>query len=118
MIRWRVCWLRRVARRPVHVPISFAAVAHLADSFLTLLRRRQGEQLEAWLAAAQQSDVGDLRRFARGLQDDRAAVQAGLTLGSSNGQTEGQITRLKLIRRTMDGRGSFELLRQRLLGAA
>jgi transposase len=97
---------------------AIATAARLTDRFLTLLRQRQGGQLEAWLVEAQQSAVDDLRRFACGLQEDRAAVQAGLTLDYSNGQTEGQITRLKLVRRTMYGRGSFELLRQRLLGAA
>lgn len=97
---------------------AIATATRLTWRFLTLLRQRQGSQLEAWLVEAQQREVGDLRRFACGLQDDRAAVQAGLTLNYSNGQTEGQITRLKLIRRSMYGRGNFELLRQRLLGAA
>jgi transposase len=97
---------------------AIATAARLAGRFLALLRERQGSQLEAWLVEAQQSEVDDLRRFACGLQDDRAAVQAGMTLDYSNGQTEGQITRLKLVRRSMYDRGSFELLRRRLLGAA
>jgi transposase len=49
------------------------------------------------------------------LRDDLAAVRAGLTLAHSNGQTEGQINRLKLLRRTMYGRGHVDLLQRRLL---
>lgn len=64
------------------------------------------------------SGITELDRFSRGLTDDRAAVEAGLTLGWSNGQTEGQVNRLKLLKRSMYGRASFDLLRLRLLNAA
>lgn len=56
--------------------------------------------------------------FARGLRDDRPAVTAALSLPWSNGQTEGQITKLKLVKRQMYGRAKLDLLRARLLGAA
>jgi len=59
-----------------------------------------------------------MRRFALGLRNDAGAVHAGLTLSYSNGQTEGQINRLKLVKRAMYGRGTFEILRQRVLHAA
>ena len=45
-------------------------------------------------------------------------MKAGLTLSWSNGQTEGQVHRLKLIKRQMYGRGSFKLLRKRVLHRA
>ncbi len=50
--------------------------------------------------------------------EDRAAVEAGLTQVWSNGQTEGQINKLKLLKRQMYGRAKFDLLRQRVLHAA
>ena len=53
--------------------------------------------------------------FANGLQRDLTAVSAGLSLPWSNGQVEGQINRLKLIKRSMYGRASFDLLRHRVL---
>jgi Helix-turn-helix domain of resolvase/Transposase len=59
-----------------------------------------------------------LARFARGLQEDLAAVTAGVTLPWSNGPVEGQITRLKLLKRQGYGRTGFALLRQRVLQAA
>ncbi len=64
------------------------------------------------------SEIADLQRFAAGLLLDKAAVEAGLTLEWSNGQTEGQVNRLKTVKRQMDGRASFDLLRQRVLHGA
>jgi transposase len=64
------------------------------------------------------SGIEELTRFARGLRDDLAAVTAGLTLEWSNGATEGQIHRLKLMKRQGYGRAGFALLRQRVLQAA
>jgi transposase len=56
-------------------------------------------------------------RFASGVEQDKAAVQAGLTLPISNGQVEGQVTKIKLIKRIMFGKAGFPLLRQRVLHA-
>ena len=55
--------------------------------------------------------------FANGVTKDRAAVCAAIALPWSNGQTEGQITKLKLVKRQMYGRGKLDLLQARLLGA-
>ncbi len=63
------------------------------------------------------SEVTEVGRFARGLRDDFEAVKAGLTLVHSNGQTEGFVNKLKLTKRSMYGRGRFDLLRQRVLHA-
>jgi transposase len=63
--------------------------------------------------------VGPVRdRFARGLTNDRAAVEAALSLEWSNGQTEGQVNKLKLLKRQMYDRANFDLLRRRVLQAA
>ncbi len=92
------------------------AIAHrLGQDFAALLREREGGRLDAWIADACASGVGELRRFAQGLLLDEAAVRAGLTLEWSNGQTEGHVNRLKTLKRQMYGRAGFVLLRQRLL---
>ncbi len=65
--------------------------------------------------SASGSGIAALRGFAIGLRADYAAVEAGLTLEWSNGQTEGQINRLKLLKQQMYGRAGFTLLRQRVL---
>lgn len=90
----------------------------LAMDFLELVRERRADQLPRWLHAAEVSGLDELQSFARGIQRDRRAVEAGLTLEWSNGQTEGQVNRLKTLKRQMYGRASFPLLRQRLLHPA
>ncbi len=87
----------------------------LAQAFTTMARERQGEELDAWIVRTRASENADLQRFAAGLLRDRAAVHAGLTLEWSNGQTEGQVNRLKSVKRQMYGRAGFDLLRQRVL---
>ena len=71
---------------------AIATAVDLAEDFLVMLRRREGERLPAWLAAAEASGVEELQRFAGKLRADQDAVQAGLTLRYSNGQTEGHVT--------------------------
>lgn len=87
----------------------------LAQRFMHMIRQRQPDALDPWLEAAQASAVAPLRNFAVHLRQDYAAVKAALTVAWSNGQTEGQVNRLKLIKRQMYGRAQFDLLRQRLL---
>jgi len=89
----------------------------LAQQFARLVRTRQADGLDAWLVAAQQGPP-ELRRFARGITRDQAAVQAALRLPWSQGQVEGQVNRTKLIKRLMFGRGSLDLLRRRVLYSA
>jgi transposase len=97
---------------------SVAQAYALSQAFLAIVRERRGDDLEAWMAEAMHSGIDELARFARGLQDDLSAITAGLTLEWNNGVTEGQIHRLKLVKRQGYGRAGFALLRQRLLLAA
>jgi len=90
----------------------------LPQAFLAIVREHRGRDLEAWITAATDSGIGALARFARGRQEDLAAIQAGLTLAWSNGPVEGQITRLTRLKRQGYGRTGFALLRQRVLPAA
>jgi transposase len=87
----------------------------LVQEFLQMVRTRGGKQLESWLTKVRACPLPELRRFANGIERDKAAVFAGLTLSYNNGQTEGQVTRIKLIKRMMYGRAGFALLRQRVL---
>jgi transposase len=73
------------------------------------------DHLDDWISAAEQ---GGFKGFAASLRQDREAVHAALTLPWSTGPVEGQINRLKVIKRTMYGRASFDRLRRRALAAA
>ncbi|HSH78071.1 MAG TPA: transposase [Herpetosiphonaceae bacterium] len=77
--------------------------------------RAASEQLDRWLTDVEATGVPEMRAFARGLRKDYAVVKAGLTLAYSNGQTEAQVQRLKLLKRAMFGQAGFDLLRQRVL---
>ena len=87
-------------------------VAQLANEFLVLLREKRREELSNWLAQATQSPLAS---FAAGLRRDLAAVQAAFSSPWSQGQVEGQVNRLKMLKRQMYGRASFPLLRSRVL---
>ena len=79
------------------------------------MRERHGDALAAWMTEASASGIAALARFAQGLQEDLAAIQAGLTLPWSNGAVEGHVNRLKLLKRQGYGRAGFALLRHRVL---
>jgi transposase len=83
-------------------------------AFHDMIRRRSEPNLDPWLDRARASLVAS---FANGIIKDKAAVSAAIELSWSNGQTEGQITKLKLMKRQMYGRGKLDLLQARMLGA-
>ncbi|KQO88852.1 transposase [Methylobacterium sp. Leaf91] len=82
--------------------------------FQTMIREWRRSDLDVWIEAAARSLLAS---FASGLLKDKAAVAAALTQSWSNGQTEGQITRLKLVKRQMFGRAKLDLLEARMIGA-
>jgi transposase len=89
----------------------------LVQSFGQIVRKREGYRLQDWKKQVAESGLSEVQRFAKGLKRDEVAVLAGLTVVYSNGQVEGQVNKLKLLKRTMYGRAEFPLLRQRVLHA-
>lgn len=89
----------------------------LAQGFAQFVRQRQPDQLEPWLEQALKSQLPPFNRFAKRLREDYDAVKAGVTLPWSNGQTEGPINRLKMLKRQMFGHAGIELLSRRFLNA-
>ena len=87
----------------------------LIDRFHSMVRKKIEADLDPWIVDASTSVIAS---FASGITRDRAAVRAAITEPWSNGQTEGQITKLKLVKRQMYGRGKLDLLQARLIGAA
>jgi len=104
--------------RLVHLCPEIGRIHTLAQDFQEMVRTRTQAALEPWLQEAERSGSPEVEGFAQGLRRDRAAVDAALTLEWSQGQTEGQVNRLKVLKRGMYGRASFDLLRQRVLHAA
>jgi transposase len=92
-------------------------VRELARGFRKMVSEQRPEELGAWLDAAS-SEVAEIENFARALGRDYEAVGTAHEYEWSSGQVEGQINRLKLVKRQMYGRASSDLLRQRVLGVA
>ena len=97
---------------------SLAEAVDLAEEFAGLIRARQPERLGPWLARARDGRLAAFRGFAKRLGADEAAVQAAAMHPWSTGQVEGQINRLKTIKRQMYGRAKLDLLGRRFLLAA
>ncbi len=102
-----------VERLLAAVPLLETA-QQVAQAFGRVVRERDRDALDGWLRQAEQSGIAELRALAVGMRRDRAAIEAALVLPWSNGQTEGQVTRLKFVKRSMYGRGGLDLLRGRL----
>jgi transposase len=87
----------------------------LVERFQVMMRQKLIADLDPWIGSA---SVSLISSFASGITKDREAVRAAITEPWSNGQTEGQITKLKLVKRQMYGRAKIDLLQARLIGAA
>jgi transposase len=104
--------LQRMIKSDTQVDLAYS----LGQMFFKLVRERQAEQLNTWIGKAIESKISALKSFAQGLMQDSEAVKIALSSEWSNGQTEGQVNRLKTLKRQMYGRANFDLLRKRVLG--
>jgi transposase len=97
---------------------TLALVVDLVRQFRRLIQQGTEQSLNDWVIQCESSYVRELIRFVRRLRAEWPQVVAGMTHPASNGQTEGQVNKLKAIKRQMYGRAGFPLLRQRVLHAA
>jgi transposase len=109
---------KEIIRRLQAQHSDIATAITLSRCFAEIVRQRQPKQFDVWLKQATSSSLTQFQRFARSLQEDYEAVKAGVTLATSNGQVEGQVNRLKMLKRQMYGRAGFDLLRRRVLFAS
>lgn len=91
------------------------AVADCVRAFAQMMTERRGYDLDSWLTRAEHTGLKPLRSLARGLRQDFDAVTAGLTLEWSSGRVEGNVNRIKRIKRDGYGRAGFDLLRRQIL---
>lgn len=96
---------------------EIAVAQALTRNFIAMLHTRDVRALAGWLERAHASAIREFKGFAVGIRRDQAAVEAALTVEWNSGQVEGQVNRLKLLKRQGYGRAGFDLLRQRVLHA-
>lgn len=97
-----------------HCP-EISAAQELVLEFVELLKERRADSFDAWMSRAQACSAPEIASFAKGLLQDEDAVREAIFGKWSNGQVEGQVNRLKYVKRSMYGRGGFALLRARVL---
>ncbi len=95
--------------------IELERISELGKAFQRMVKEKDGKPFRQWLREARHSGIKELAGFAKGLKQDFRAVVEALRSKWSNGQTEGQINRLKYLKRQMYGRAKFDLLRARVL---
>jgi transposase len=102
-----------VAAVEAGVPLLVEA-RELIDAFHFMIRRKTEADLDSWIERGRARLIAS---FANGVARDIAAVRSAIVSHWSNGHTEGQITKLKRVKRQMYGRGKLDLLQARLIGA-
>ncbi|MFZ0258261.1 MAG: ISL3 family transposase [Gammaproteobacteria bacterium] len=102
--------LRQICQDP-----TIEKVHALSQEFAMMVRQGIAAMLDPWLSACQDSGVTNLQTFADGVKRDYDAIRGALETVWSNGQTEGQVNRLKMLKRQMYGRAGLDLLRTRVL---
>lgn len=110
----QVAFLERLRDQCSAVQTAQAVV----QTFEQLLRERDRAAFDGWLVTTEACGVAELAAVATFMRRDYDAIVAALTLPWSNGQTEGHVTRLKLVKRQMYGRGRLDLLKRRLIRPA
>jgi transposase len=105
---------RQLTTARARCPHLDALATHITQ-FARILTTRHGDRLDDWITTVRASDLPDLHSFARGLQRDYTAVRNGLTLPWNSGTVEGNVNRIKMLKRQMYGRASLPLLRKRVL---
>jgi transposase len=80
-----------------------------------MIHRTGANTLDTWLSAVEADDIPELRTFARGIRQDYIAVRNGLSLPYNSGACEGNVNRLKMLKRQMFGRAKLDLLRKRVI---
>ncbi len=109
--RWEQIFLQQLCREVPEIEIG----QELVKEFHQLMTDRQSEGFKRWLEKARASGISELIGFANGVEQDPASVEKAFESQWSQGQTEGQVNRLKFLKRQMYGRANFDLLRARVV---
>ncbi|MGW8329340.1 ISL3 family transposase [Streptomyces sp. NPDC055897] len=96
---------------------ALATTIEYARRLALMIRERRSEHLalDVWIADVRLNGQRELRTLANGIRRDHAAVRAALTTTHTSGAVEGNVTRIKLLKRQIYGRANFDLLRRRIL---
>lgn len=95
---------------------ALACLYHLVKEFNRILFSKKPEELDNWILYTEQlENIPELKSYIEGLKQDIDAVKNAILYDYNNGLAEGSVTKIKLIKRIMYGRNSFELLKSKVL---
>ena len=106
---------RRLIAHLCSLSYELKTVRTLSQSFYRMMQQKKSSDLKPWIDKVLNTSIYEIKSFAQGLMHDFEAIKNAFRLKWSNGQVEGQINKLKTVKRQMYGRASFDQLRKRLL---
>ena len=83
--------------------------------FYEIIYSKHEEKLDAWLVKLEKFNIPELQTYVNGIRQDIVAVKNGIAMQYNNGLAEGSVNKLRVIKRIMYGRNSFELLKANVL---
>lgn len=92
-----------------------SALYSLVKEFHTAIFSQKPEKLDEWIESAKKHDISELQSFVEGILKDLTAIKNGIIYPYNNGLAEGSVNKIKVIKRIMYGRNSFELLKAKVL---
>lgn len=87
----------------------------LVKNFYSVIFSQKAEKLDGWIESAQKYDIPELQTFLEGLTRDIKAIKNSITYSYNNGLAEGSVNKIKVIKRIVYGRNSFNLLKSKVL---
>ena len=87
----------------------------LTKDFCNIIFSKNAAKLDEWINTAQKYDIPEFQTFINGVKKDLTAVKNGIIYSYNNGLAEGSVNKIKVIKRIMYGRNSFELLKAKVL---
>jgi hypothetical protein len=97
---------------------KYPVIGNLYDivrSFKEMMFAKRVDDIDAWIAYAMQFAIDEIKSFIKGITADLEAVKNAIRFDYNNGLAEGSVNKLKVIKRIMYGRSSFELFRNKIL---
>jgi transposase len=92
-----------------------AKLLGVVQGFYKMIYAKESDGLMQWLETVEELNIPELNTYANGIRRDRIAVTNGIELGYNNGLAEGSVNQIKVAKRIMYGRNSFDLLKAKVL---
>lgn len=87
----------------------------LISNFKKIIFSRHSELLDEWITTAFSLGIDEINSFLNGIYSDIDAVKNSIDLEYNNGLAEGSVNKIKVVKRIMYGRCSFDIFKKKIL---